>query len=232
LPRDLFYRGKKINDVYGTFGPAQMARDLSDITGLNISKYIIIDMYAFIDAVDIMGGVDIRLPEDLIDPTMKIKDNGIWGTLFYPAGDYHFSGLEALRVARSRHYSSDFGRTERQQQIIYSLVGKMKELNLGDTGKVYDLVNSLLKYVDTNLTAFEIVELFFRHRTSAIERMVVLNTSNVLYHTYSNLYYLDKKAEDVDDDFYKGSWILLPRDNDWNLIRWYVRTLIEGDDNG
>ena len=232
LPRDLFYRGKKINDIYRTFGPAQMTADISEITGLTIEKYMIIDMYAFIDVVDILGGVDIDLPEDLIDPTMKVRDNGRWSTLFYPAGSYHFSGLEALRVTRSRHYSSDFGRTERQQQILYGIVDKIQSLNILDTGKIYELVQTMLEYVDTNFNAFEIVELLFRNRNSSLGRKEVLNTQNVLYHTYSNLYYLGKKAEDVDDSFNRGAWILLPIDNDWNLIRWFVRGFVKGENDG
>ena len=232
LPRDLFYRGKKINDIYRTFGPEQMMADLSEITGLDIEKYVVIDMYAFIDAVDIIGGVDITLPEDLIDPTMKIRDNGKWSTLYYPAGDYHFSGLEALRVTRSRHYSSDFGRTERQQQILTGILEKIQSFNITDTGRIYELVLAMLEYVDTNLNAFEIVELLFRHRNSSLGSKTVLNTQNVLYHTYSNLYYLGKKAEDVDDSFNRGAWILLPAGNDWNVIRWFIRGIVEGVDYG
>ena len=175
---------------------------------------------------------NIDLPEDLIDPTMKVRDNGRWSTLYYPAGPYHFGGLEALRVTRSRHYSSDFGRTERQQQILDAIVDKMQALNILDTGKIYDLILTMLGYVDTNFSAFEIVELLFQHRNSSMTRKVVLNTQNVLYHTYSNLYYLGKKAEDVDDSFNRGAWILLPIENDWNIIKWFVRGVVEGEDNG
>jgi polyisoprenyl-teichoic acid--peptidoglycan teichoic acid transferase len=232
LPRDLFYRGKKINDTYRTFGPEQLMSDISKITGLTIGKYVVIDMYAFISAVDILGGIDINLPEDLIDPTYRVKDDGIWSTLFYRAGSYRFGGIEALRVARSRHYSSDFGRTERQQQIIGGMIEKAQGLNLGDTGVAYDLVRTLLAYVDTNFSALEIVELLLRHRNASIEQKLVLSTANVLYHTYSNLYYLGKSRDEVDDTFNKGAWILLPRDNDWNIIRWFVRSFIEGEHDG
>ena len=232
LPRDLFYKGKKINDTYRSFGPGQLTHDISDIMGLNIEKYVVIDMYAFAEVIDILGGIDITLAEDLIDPTYRVKDNGKWSTLYYPAGMYHLGGIEALRVARSRHYSSDFGRTERQQQLLDAVFEKIRSLDIGDTGKIYSLVHTLLKYVDTNFSAFELVELFLRNRNSDFTGKVVLNTGNVLYHTYSNLYYLDKKLEDVDDSFFKGSWILLPLENDWNIIRWYARSFIEGGSNG
>lgn len=229
LPRDLFYKDRKITGIYRTFGPAQMAKDISEITGLNIEKYAVIDMYAFIDAVNILGGIDITLREDLIDPTMRVKDDGRWSTLYYEKGTHHLNGLEALRIARARHYSSDFGRSEKQQQILSSLKEKVTDLNLGNMGKIYDLIHTLIKYLDTNFTPIELANLINKHRDSAVTDQVVLDTSNVLYHTYSNLYYLGKEADEVDDDFYKGAWILLPLENDWNVIRWYVRKIVQGD---
>ncbi|MAG13227.1 MAG: hypothetical protein CMN78_01385 [Spirochaetales bacterium] len=232
LPRDLFYRGRKINDIYRSFGAAQMAKDLSEITGLAIENYIVIDMYAFIDAVNILGGLEITLPEDLIDPTYRVKDEGKWGTLFYEKGTHQLSGIEALRVARSRHYTSDFGRAERQQHLISAIKDKVSRLDLRDMKRIYDLAATMVSYVDTDLSPVEIVNLFLQYRKSAFAKQIVIDTSNVLYHTYSNLYYLDKKLEDVDDSFYKGAWILLPLEDDWDLLRWFIRSTIEGDLNG
>ena len=209
-----------------------MAKDISEITGLNIEKYAVIDMYAFIRAVDILGGIDITLHEDIIDPTYKVKDDGRWSTLYYPKGTYHFNGLEALRIARARHYSSDFGRAEKQQQILSSLKEKAGALNFGNMGKIFELIGTLLTYLDTNLTAFEIADLLRKYSNANISSQIILDTSNVLYHTYSNLYYLGKEADEVDENFYKGAWILLPQENDWNVIRWFVRKIVKGDGDG
>ena len=209
-----------------------MAKDISEITSLNIEKYAVIDMYAFIEAVDILDGIDITLHEDLIDPTMRVKDNGREGTLYYKKGTHHLNGLEALRIARARHYSSDFGRSEKQQQILSALKEKAGELNIGNMGKIYDLIITLLRYLDTNLTTLEIADLLRKYADAAISSQIVLDTSNVLYHTYSNLYYLDKEADEVDENFYKGAWILLPQENDWNIIRWFVRRIVKGDGDG
>ena len=71
----------KINSIYRNYGPSRLMSDLSSITGLNISKYIAIDMYAFIDMVNILGGVTVKLNEPLIDPTYKVRENGRWSTL-------------------------------------------------------------------------------------------------------------------------------------------------------
>ena len=60
-------------------------------------------------------------------------------------------------------------------------------------------------------------------------RQNVLSTENVLVQTYSNLLYLGKTEDEVDDDFYKGAWILIPVNNDWNELKYYIKCTIEGN---
>ncbi|HOV64684.1 MAG TPA: hypothetical protein PLG43_12470, partial [Spirochaetia bacterium] len=168
-------------------------------------------------------------------------------------------GVETLRVARSRHSSSDFERSARQQQILASLKNQLARLGLKDMGKAYDLVKTLSNYVQTNFTFFELVDLFTRYLNTPITKQEVLSTKNVLYTTYSNVYLLKEEdaqldsnstgdvasdestpsqgeegsilntGTEFDENFDKGEWILLPQNDDWNLIRWYIRTLIGGE---
>jgi anionic cell wall polymer biosynthesis LytR-Cps2A-Psr (LCP) family protein len=227
-------------------------------------------MFAFIDVVNILGGIDVELAEDLVDPTYKVKNkDGTWSTLFYPKGMHHLDGVETLRLARSRHSSSDFDRSSRQQQILEALKNRVEDLDIRDMGKAYDLVRTLSSYVQTNFTFFELVDIFSRYQKTPITRQEVLSTKNVLYTTYSNVYLLkveeasaavpsengegtevqkehqvgealaaegredatEQAPETIDEDFDKGAWILLPLNDDWNLIKWYIRTLIGGEKN-
>lgn len=213
LPRDLYYKGRKINSIYKSFGGEQLKKELSAILGLAIDKYAVIDMYAFIDAVNILGGIDVTLQHDLVDPSYKVKDNGRWSTLYYEAGTHHLDGIEALRVARSRHTTSDFGRAERQQLIIQSLKERVADMGVSDAGTLYKLATSLTSYVDTDLAPVEAAALFMSFGNTAPAGNYVINTFNVLYHTYSAY----------------GEWILLPADDDWNVIKWYVRQILAGE---
>ena len=227
VPRDIYYRGRKINGIYRSFGPAQLIKELSKITGLPISRYIVIDMYAFIDTVNILGGIDITLEEDLIDPTYRIKERGQWSTLYYPKGTYHLNGIQALRVARSRHTSDDFERSKRQQQILMAVKDKIISLGVSDIDRAYNILKSLLSYVDTNFTLFELLDLFLSHKSSLIDAKNVLDTENVLYATYTNTYFLEDDSELLKDENYdKGAWILLPKDNNWNEIKIFLANLI------
>jgi LCP family protein required for cell wall assembly len=223
IPRDIYYRGRKLNASYGLYGIQELKKEIYSLTGIPIDRYITIDMYAFIEAVDIFGGIDIVLEESLTDPTYIIRDNGKWHTLHYPAGYHHLDGLGALRIARSRHTSSDFERSERQQKILFSVIEKFKSSSGLEAA---NLLKVLLKYCHTDFSLAELMNYYIRFNDYAVGKQAVLNTDNVLYHTYSNMYYLDEKTE-FDDDFDKGSWILLPR-GDWDIVQNYIQSLLYG----
>ena len=73
IPRDLFYNGRKINAFAFSYGLPELKNVISKITGYKLDKYILIDMYAFIDVVDLVGGIDVhrlgRLKENHLAPT-------------------------------------------------------------------------------------------------------------------------------------------------------------------
>ncbi len=227
IPRDLYYKNRKINDYYRTYGGGKFSEIVSDITGLKIAGYIGIDMYAFIDVINILGGIDVDLKSDLTDPTYKVRDSGIWTTLHYSKGFHHFNGIEALRIARSRHTSSDFGRSDRQQLILQGVKDKLNNLNLTDMNKVYSIFKTIDEYLDTNLSPMEMISLFLTYRNAELEKKDGLSTFNVLYNTYSNIYALKDKSKQYDSGFYRGAWILLPKDNNWNVIKWYINKILK-----
>ncbi len=228
IPRDLYYEGQKINALYRHAGPAALAEALSAITGLDIRKYAAVDMYAFIDLINILGGVDIQLDEALVDPTYKVRENGRWTTLYYPPGTYHLDGIAALRIARSRHTSSDFSRSVRQEKVISALKEKTAAMNITDLNKLYGIIQVVRQYLDTNLSTPEMVKYVLAARDYTMEGQYVMNTNNILYATYTNLYKLTPEEQEralEDEHFHKGGWIVLPLENDWNIIKQFVRRI-------
>jgi len=183
-------------------------------------------MYAFIEAINAIGGIDIVLEESLTDPTYIIKEEGKWKTLHYDAGFHHLDGLGALRIVRSRHTSSDFARSRRQHKILSALVKKINNKWMQGEGFVTKMTKLLLKYCYTDFSVAEIVKYYFKYRNYDIGESVVLNTDNVLYHTYSNLYYLEENTG-VDEGYNKGAWILLPLGG-WEIISHYIESIIYG----
>ena len=225
VPRDLFFQGRKINSVFRAYGAEQFLKELSTIIGVRVDRYLAVDMYAFIDVVNILGGIDVYLAEDLVDPTYSVKDQGLWGTLAYEKGTHHLSGLEALRVARSRYVSSDFGRAERQHEILKGILDRIKTAGVAEVTR---LAQVLIRFVETNIGLPDLVRLGLTYRRAELSNRYVLSSYNVLYATYTNLYYSNMTLEEVDDDFFVGSWILVPTENRWDRVQSYVRNALFG----
>jgi LCP family protein required for cell wall assembly len=229
IPRDLYFNGRKINSIYRQYGPQRLTSELSDLTGLSITKYIAIDMYAFIDVVNILGGIDVSLDEALVDPTYKVMENGRWSTLYYSAGTHHLDGIAALRIARSRHTSSDFERAVRQQKVIAALKDIAGNMSITDMNTIYDLIRTTGKYVQSNLSSADMVKYFLSYKDYKITGQHVMNTDNILYASYTNLFRLtaEEQATALEDaSFYKGGWIVLPKENDWSIIKAYIRSVL------
>ncbi|GIV96635.1 MAG: LytR family transcriptional regulator [Herpetosiphonaceae bacterium] len=101
--------------------------------GTKIHHRAQIDFEGFKRIVDAIGGINIDVPKPLIDPQYPTDDgdNG-YIRLYIPAGLQHMDGTTALRYARSRHQDADFGRSQRQQQVLRAILHAMKERGLID----------------------------------------------------------------------------------------------------
>lgn len=229
IPRDIYYHGRKLNTHYRTYGMERLKDILGELTGLEFDGYISVDMYAFIDVINLLKGIEVTLEEALIDPTYRVRENGEWTTLYYPAGTHLLSGIEALRVVRSRHTSDDFDRSYRQQIVLKALLERLNKVHAGKLKEIYDLFQILYRYVETDLSAYDLVQYYLRYHEAAVEPGKSVSTDNILYTTYSNLYYAGLSEDEVNEDFYKGAWILLPKDDNWQLIESFVRAELYGD---
>jgi polyisoprenyl-teichoic acid--peptidoglycan teichoic acid transferase len=224
IPRDIYYQRRKLSDHYEVYGARPFIRRIEEITSRSIDGYVAIDMYAFIEVIDVLGGITMTLPEPLNDPTYRVRDDGEWGTLHYPAGTYALNGVEALRIARSRATTTDFGRSERQQAMLEAIRSRINDLHAGDLDTVYNLFRTLYDYVDTDLNAWELTQYFLAFRNARIANRAGMSYENVLYSTYSNVHARGISMEEAEEmeDFFLGLWILLPRGDDWNVIPWFV----------
>ncbi len=146
VPRDLYVvipgRGRdRINTafVYGAAGnnPAGGAllsmQTVQYNLGVPINHYVLVDFSAVINGIDTLGGIDVNVPFDINDPKFPNMNYG-YDPLFIPAGLQHMDGELALKYARTRHVDNDFGRAQRQQQVVLAI--REKAVSLG--------VNSLL----------------------------------------------------------------------------------------
>jgi len=236
IPRDLFYNGRKINSFGFFYGMEELKKALSDMTGYKLDKYILIDMYAFIDVIDLIGGIDITLKNAVIDPTYRTVDNGVVGTLHYLPGDYHLGGKEALRLARTRHTSSDFARAERQQLILKALQNKAKNFGFGDADTFYKIARTVLSKTDTDIKLEEAIAYYFKYQSFEISSNNVMSSGNVLYvppyttieQCRARIAQAEAEGNPIPNCMNENqAYTLMPRDNNWNIVKWFFRENFE-----
>ncbi len=129
---------------------------VSQVLGIPIHYYSMIDFQGFKEAVDVVGGVDINVPEELaVKETLWDEATGKNYNLNVPAGMQHFDSMRALYFTRSRHTSlrGDFSRAERQRLFIQALSQKI--LSAGtytNPIKISQLMSALGDHISTDLS--------------------------------------------------------------------------------
>jgi LCP family protein required for cell wall assembly len=124
--------------------------------GVPIHKFGVIDFNGFKAVIDSIGGIDVDVPHEIIDDEYPTEDYRT-ERLVIPAGTIHMDGALALKYVRTRHQDSDFGRLQRQQQVILAI--RNKALSIGSIGKVPEVLNTLGDSLQTDLTLPEILTL-------------------------------------------------------------------------
>jgi len=202
-------REGKTKDEAETLALAEVASELGRTFGMEIHEALMVDFLGFVKAVDAIGGVDIEVPEDLID-TQYPADETSYTTFEIKAGPQHLDGETALKYARSRHSTSDFDRSRRQQQILNALGDKLKEGGaLSKPGRILDLLKILEEHVETTLAVREMLGL--AEMGGEIDRANILplqlNDQNGLYGSMvrpGGFLYTPPRAE------FGGASVLLP----------------------
>lgn len=105
-------------------GPALAVRTVEQALGVPVNRVAVVDFSAFVRLVDALGGVEIDVPRAIVDTEYPTPDYGVTTIRFDP-GRQQMSGEQALVYARTRHADDDFGRAERQQQVIRAMAAKL-----------------------------------------------------------------------------------------------------------
>lgn len=110
-------------------GGALAAETVEQWLGVKIDYVAQVDFNGFAGLVDSVGGVAIDIKRPLLDAEFPTEDYGV-ERVYIPAGLQVLDGRTALIYARSRHASDDFGRGQRQQQVLRALLQQVKARGL------------------------------------------------------------------------------------------------------
>ena len=93
--------------------------------GTRVDYIATVNFDGFAHMIDSIGGIDVDVPRTIVDDEYPTPDFGTM-RIEIPAGRQHFDGTRALQYVRTRHADSDFGRAQRQQQVLGAMVAKIR----------------------------------------------------------------------------------------------------------
>ncbi|MEW2115425.1 LCP family protein [Streptomyces sp. NPDC005474] len=144
-PHTMFNAAYSVGET-ATGNPACTQNTVESITGLRVDHTVVVDFKGFAALTDVVGGVDVCLPQNVYERDLSPK-RPTRGKLLFDKGKQKVSGQKALDYVRIRHGlgdGSDIGRIKRQQAFVASLLKEIKSNGLSPT-KLLPLADAATK---------------------------------------------------------------------------------------
>lgn len=184
LPRDTYVFDRNIQDfvklnatyIYG--GPEGSVRAVEELLHIPIDFYVTVNMTGLASLVDAIGGVEVTPPL-----TFSYHD-----TYFEEGVARHVSGIEAMNYVRMRKEDprGDFGRQDRQQEVIQAILTKLLAMDARDYVK---LVPFLIEHVRTNVNLTKGYALYYDYREAVKQLQRISLEDGVEDISYNNQYF-------------------------------------------
>jgi LCP family protein required for cell wall assembly len=143
IPRDLYVPLStggmgKIDGAYSYGGPGAAIATVEQDFGVHIDDYIWIGLLGLVKLIDGIGGIDVVTSHPVMDDyypaDIYSRDPWDYERVAVLGGPQHLNGLQAMQYVRSRHgdLQSDFGRSQRQQEVLTAIRVKASQLSPED----------------------------------------------------------------------------------------------------
>lgn len=151
---------RKFNSAYVLGGPELTINTANTVLGLDIQKYIMVDIGGVEKIVDKLGGVTVSVYDyelDLLNRSVALANSRLGGSVapVAKAGKQLLNGRQAVAYMRIRKVGNgDYDRTRRQREVLSALFTKVKQKNVLEMMPVF---NSILSILQTNMTKDEMI---------------------------------------------------------------------------
>ncbi len=154
-----FSEYNKATEAMFNFGIEATINMINTNMDLDIKDFVMVNWEALIDIIDAVGGIDIEITEVqrywtnlyLVDTG---KNTGRDYTEIPEAGYVHLDGIQATAFCRVRYDGgSDYGRTEKQREVISLVVEKAKNMK-----NLNAVIESVVGNIATSLETSEILD--------------------------------------------------------------------------
>lgn len=148
-------------NVFG--GPELAMETVNEYFGMDISDYVLINMTDMIEIIDLVGGVDIDVSASERKQVnhyarLYLEETGGYSgaTSLSETGMVRLNGLLAMSYTRNRYTDSDFGRVQRQREVLLAIARQMQDM---EADALMALAEDLAERMETNLDSDEIRDL-------------------------------------------------------------------------
>lgn len=208
LMRDLYvkipgYSGSKISTAYVRGGIQLLEETIKQNFDIHIDGSIRVDFSDFRSVIDSIGGIELNIREDEIDVlNTYIKEcNKIFGenensNLVKKSGVQKLNGLQVLAHSRSRYIETgDFGRTERQREILIAVSEQIKKLEIWHTLKT---AYSVLPLLTTDMGNIDLLKLGISICETGVNNIETHNIPVEASFEFDNIEGMDVMVPDLD----------------------------------
>ena len=164
---------RKCNYAYNHGGAEQALEMLNKNLDLKVSGYVSVDFYALAAIVDDLGGIEVEITQSMVDavnpetggPALagyiaevqtvigEVDEDKWW----LSAGTQTLDGAQIVGYCRNRYSGGDdYGRTERQREVVKKIIEKVKA---SDVATITKVVTDIMPYVSTSLSPAQVLDM-------------------------------------------------------------------------
>ena len=173
-----YKRPMKINAAMSQGGPDLLQLTIENTLRLEIEGYAYVNFYNMSKVIDAVGGVycnvtggEQKYLNEHLKEVNKISGYAEDYQQVSSTGDVWLNGRQAVAYARIRYIDSDYKRSERQVEVLRSIMSQFMGMNIAKKGACLDDVLSLIV---TNIPQDEIEDL-------ALDYLPSLKNANIKY---------------------------------------------------
>jgi len=159
-------------------GLALIKEKVQEVTGLTINNFVMFDLTTVEKIIDDIGGINVYVSGAIYDTRFPTPDGG-YQTFKLDSGWRFLDGQTAMMFVRTRHNpDGDFGRIQRQQELLKAIKGRLVSLNpVWDFPKLWSIFNSVQNDVRTDLDLNEIKKLWSLSKNTDLDKLQTLSLS-------------------------------------------------------
>ena len=154
-----------LGEIRASEGSAGLISAVNSLLGIKLSHYATIDAQNFAQLVDELGGIDVNLPEDIVDAQA--------GDMRLSAGEQALSGEQAVFACRADDYAVNAEETRGKVQALVAVALMQKATSVEGGFGYYMRMDGLANLVQTDMDVKAIGAFLESIRSISAENMQV-----------------------------------------------------------